>query len=214
VCLCLVFEKGFITRLTQRSSSVHDRFGKGVVSDGAIGSQIVSMAGLPRVSLRRPAGLGAKSNHPRGDSDSPSTSARKRAMVSVPTATPMVASNSRISRSDAPFCRSSMMPSFIGIQLCVTRRWRWRECTPGLVEALRACCDVCDFAHTIGSGLATGRKFFSCAKGRASLIKTLSSIRLQFSHFGLALVQCIWLRVVRTTEAVCLHTRMHEVLST
>jgi len=36
-------------------------------------------------------------------------------MVSMLTATPTVASNSRISRSDAPFCRSSMMPSFIGI---------------------------------------------------------------------------------------------------
>jgi hypothetical protein len=46
---------------------------------------------------------------------SPFTSARKRAMVSVPTATPTVASNSRISRSDAPFWRSSMMPSFSGI---------------------------------------------------------------------------------------------------
>ena len=46
---------------------------------------------------------------------SPLISARKRAMVSMLTATPTVASNSRISRSDAPFCRSSMMPSFIGI---------------------------------------------------------------------------------------------------
>ena len=43
------------------------------------------------------------------------TSARKRAIVSVLTATSTVASNSRISRRDAPFCRSSMMPSFIGI---------------------------------------------------------------------------------------------------
>ena len=43
------------------------------------------------------------------------TSARKRAIVSVPTATSTVASSSRIRRSDAPFCRSSMMPSFIGM---------------------------------------------------------------------------------------------------
>ena len=46
---------------------------------------------------------------------SPFTSARKRAIVSVPTATSTVASNSRISRNDAPLSRSSMMPSFIGI---------------------------------------------------------------------------------------------------
>jgi hypothetical protein len=46
---------------------------------------------------------------------SPLTSARKRAIVSMLTATSTVASNSRISRSDAPFCRSSMMPSFIGM---------------------------------------------------------------------------------------------------
>src|SRR6266567_1505227 len=46
---------------------------------------------------------------------SPLTSARKRAIVSMLTDTSTVASNSRISRSDAPFCRSSMMPSFIGI---------------------------------------------------------------------------------------------------
>ena len=51
----------------------------------------------------------------RGGGCSSFTSARKRAIVSVPTATPTVASNSRISRSDAPFCRSSMMPSFSGI---------------------------------------------------------------------------------------------------
>ncbi len=48
---------------------------------------------------------------------SPFTSARKRAIVSVPTATSTVASNSRMSRSDAPFCRSSTMPSLSGINL-------------------------------------------------------------------------------------------------
>ena len=47
----------------------------------------------------------------------PFTSARKRAIVSVPTATSTVASNSRMSRSDAPFCRSSTMPSLSGINL-------------------------------------------------------------------------------------------------
>ena len=48
---------------------------------------------------------------------SPFISARKRAIVSVPTATSTVASNSRMSRSDAPFCRSSKMPSLRGINL-------------------------------------------------------------------------------------------------
>ena len=48
---------------------------------------------------------------------SPFTSARKRAIVSVPTATSTVASNSRMSRSDAPFCRSSTMPPLSGINL-------------------------------------------------------------------------------------------------
>ena len=48
---------------------------------------------------------------------SPFTSAKKRAIVSVPTATSTVASNSRISRSDAPFSRSSKMPSLSGINL-------------------------------------------------------------------------------------------------
>lgn len=46
---------------------------------------------------------------------SPFTSARKRAIVSMLTDTSMVASSSRISRNDAPFSRSSMMPSFSGI---------------------------------------------------------------------------------------------------
>ena len=35
--------------------------------------------------------------------------------MSVPTDTPTVASNSRMSRSDAPFCRNSTIPSFMGI---------------------------------------------------------------------------------------------------
>ena len=35
-------------------------------------------------------------------------------MVSVPTATSTVASNSRMRRSEAPFCRSSTMPSLNG----------------------------------------------------------------------------------------------------
>ena len=52
-----------------------------------------------------------------GGGCSPFTSARKRAIVSVPTATSTVASNSRMSRSDAPFCRSSTMPSLSGINL-------------------------------------------------------------------------------------------------
>jgi hypothetical protein len=46
---------------------------------------------------------------------SPFTSARKRAIVSMLTDTSTVASSSRISRNDAPFSRSSMMPSFSGI---------------------------------------------------------------------------------------------------
>jgi hypothetical protein len=46
---------------------------------------------------------------------SPFTLARKRAMVLVPTAISTVASNSRMSRSNPPFCRSSSMPSFSGI---------------------------------------------------------------------------------------------------
>ncbi len=46
---------------------------------------------------------------------SPLTSARKRAIVSMLTDTSTVASSSRISRNDAPFSRSSMMPSFSGI---------------------------------------------------------------------------------------------------
>lgn len=45
---------------------------------------------------------------------SPFTSARKRAIVSMLTDTSTVASSSRISRNDAPFSRSSMMPSFSG----------------------------------------------------------------------------------------------------
>lgn len=43
------------------------------------------------------------------------TSARKRAIVSMLTDTSTVASSSRISRKDAPFSRSSIMPSFSGI---------------------------------------------------------------------------------------------------
>jgi hypothetical protein len=35
----------------------------------------------------------------------------------------------------------------------------------GLVETLRAPCNVCGFAHTFWSALATDRKFLSCAKG-------------------------------------------------
>jgi hypothetical protein len=49
--------------------------------------------------------------------ESPFTSARNRAIVSVPTNTSTVASNSRMSRSDAPFFRSSTMPSLSGMSL-------------------------------------------------------------------------------------------------
>jgi hypothetical protein len=49
--------------------------------------------------------------------DRRSISARKRAMVSGPTATPTVASNSRMRRSEPPFCRSSTMPSLNGASL-------------------------------------------------------------------------------------------------
>ena len=45
--LGLVFEKCFVTCLAQRSSSVHDRFGKRVERNAAIGSEIVGMARLP-----------------------------------------------------------------------------------------------------------------------------------------------------------------------
>jgi hypothetical protein len=51
---------------------------------------------------------------------SPLTSARKRAIVSMLTGTSTVASSSRISRNDAPFSRSSMMPSLSGINFA----WR------------------------------------------------------------------------------------------
>ena len=51
----------------------------------------------------------------RGFIFTPFTSARKRAIVSMLTDTSTVASNSRISRRDAPFSRSSTMPSFSGI---------------------------------------------------------------------------------------------------
>ena len=51
----------------------------------------------------------------RADCDSLFTSARKRPIVSMLTDTSTVASSSRISRNDAPFSRSSTMPSFIGI---------------------------------------------------------------------------------------------------
>ncbi len=50
-----------------------------------------------------------------GEVGSPVTSARNLAMVSVPTPTFAVASNSWISRNDAPFCLSSIMPSLKGI---------------------------------------------------------------------------------------------------
>lgn len=71
---------------------------------------------VPRTALRvRPDCFAG-----RGFIFAPFTSARKRAIVSMLTDTSTVASNSRISRSDAPFCRSSMMPSFIGISFA----WR------------------------------------------------------------------------------------------
>jgi len=47
----------------------------------------------------------------------------------------------------------------------VTARRRQFEVVYSLVEALRARCDFCGFAHTIASGLAAGRKFLSLAKG-------------------------------------------------
>lgn len=46
---------------------------------------------------------------------SPFTSARNLAIVSVPTATSTVASNSRMRRSEAPFWRNSTMPSLSGM---------------------------------------------------------------------------------------------------
>jgi hypothetical protein len=46
---------------------------------------------------------------------SPLISARKRAIVSMLTDMSIVAMSSRISRNDAPFSRSSTMPSFSGI---------------------------------------------------------------------------------------------------
>ena len=67
------------------------------------------------------AGTGTTARRPRDRFDdrcgacSPFTSARKRAIVSMLTATSTVASSSRISLNDAPFSRSSMMPSFSGI---------------------------------------------------------------------------------------------------
>ena len=46
----------------------------------------------------------------RYDVSRPFSSARNGAIVSVPTATPPLARNSRMSRSETPFCRSSTMP--------------------------------------------------------------------------------------------------------
>jgi hypothetical protein len=47
----------------------------------------------------------------------------------------------------------------------VTARRRQFEVANGFVEAPGARGGFCRFAHTIASGLATGRKFLSCAKG-------------------------------------------------
>ena len=72
-------------------------------------------------------------------------------MVSMLTATPTVASNSRISRSDAPFCRSSMMPSFIGISFaCRIGDGRVNARTASRKRCVRAAMSVRSFILLAG----------------------------------------------------------------
>ena len=83
-------------------------------------------------------------------------SARNGAIVSVPTATSTVASNSRMSRSEGPL--PQLYDTILErCELCVTGRRRKRERAGGLVEALRARGDVGRFIHRISGGLARGQ---------------------------------------------------------
>jgi len=66
--------------------------------------------------------------------------------------------------------RCTFLPQFYNAvfkrhQFGVTARRRQFEVANGFVEAPGARGCFCRFAHTIASGLATGRKFLSCAKG-------------------------------------------------
>ena len=125
-------------------------------------------------------------------------------IVSVPTATPTVASSSRMSRSDAPFCRSSMMPSFTGISFA------WRDsdgcvkCTRDLVETLRACCDVCGFAHRSDADQRRVRNSLTVLRGRASLLKTQGAYTFPRGRFRSELCA--------PTTVLVVHPRAHEVL--
>jgi len=68
-------------------------------------------------------------------------------------------------RRDAPFCRSSTVPSFSGISFARRLGDGGVNAQTNVSETLRVRCDVGCVADQVGSGLAASQKFLSGAKG-------------------------------------------------
>lgn len=136
---------------------------------------------LRTVARRWPARFGV-----RGSVCSQSTSARKRAIVSVLTATSTVASSSRISRSDAPFCRSSTMPFLWGISLaCRVGAGGVNARTASLNRCVRAAMS----AGSLMSAAANQRRIFGSLAGQRGGASLKSRCKGDPSHHRLCFIR-------------------------